>query len=284
MAEMDNSNPWRLAYREAAGHVRAPGNTVSCFKVSQKNADDVDSVIELMLDVLLLQDDHSLDSEYHELIRYMMLVAPSGKPVPPMSGGCLGGIICRLPITSSGFDGIGARIVKEAWKTAAVKMTTMYGKCVVKYVFPDIWKMGRLVILPKGSDRTATDPGAYRPLTLLPLLGKILERVLLIRLELVLRKQSDCLHGFTRGRSTVTALNDILGAVGHSANHYNGIPRGSVVGPALWNMLLDDLFRLPVPAGCRLKAYADDVTAEVEGNSRPEIKTRGKELLEVVAA
>ncbi|GBO99133.1 Putative 115 kDa protein in type-1 retrotransposable element R1DM [Eumeta japonica] len=161
-----------------------------------------------------------------------------------------------------------------------------------------------------------------------------------------MRDQSDCQHGFTRGRSTVTALSEILGAVGSSSsaskyvqlifldisgafdnawwpmillklkqkgcppNLYKmmrdcftnrriwfivggraesrtpitGCPQGSVVGPALWNLLLDDMFRLPLPVGCRLVAYADDVTAVVEGDSRALIEKKSKELLDTVAA
>ncbi|GBP88138.1 hypothetical protein EVAR_65545_1 [Eumeta japonica] len=53
MVELGNSNPWGLVCRETAVCVRAPGNIISYLKVAEKNADDVDSAIEFMLDTLL---------------------------------------------------------------------------------------------------------------------------------------------------------------------------------------------------------------------------------------
>ncbi|GBP34174.1 Putative 115 kDa protein in type-1 retrotransposable element R1DM [Eumeta japonica] len=63
-----------------------------------------------------------------------------------------------------------------------------------------------------------------------------------------------------------------------------GCRQGSVVGSVLWNLLLDNLFRLPIPDKCKLIAYADDVTAVIEGNCRAEIERRGGALLEAMAA
>ncbi|XP_028167712.1 uncharacterized protein LOC114358048 [Ostrinia furnacalis] len=38
-----------------------------------------------------------------------------------------------------------------------------------------------------------------------------------------------------------------------------GCIQGSACGPALWNLILDDLLGLALPSGCRIQAYADDV-------------------------
>ncbi|GBP52915.1 Putative 115 kDa protein in type-1 retrotransposable element R1DM [Eumeta japonica] len=121
-------------------------------------------------------------------------------------------------------------------------------------------------------------------------------------------------HGFVPGRSTSTALNDILGVEGSAAKYVQlifldisgafdnawwpmgGVPRwrrsrgrgpqwgapGSVLGPALWNVLLDDLLRLPFPAGVKTVAYADDVTVLVEASSRAEIERRSAQALDLM--
>ncbi|CAK1550988.1 unnamed protein product [Leptosia nina] len=60
-----------------------------------------------------------------------------------------------------------------------------------------------------------------------------------------------------------------------------GCPQGSVLGPTLWNILVDDLLRMAVPTGVTLVAYADDVTVLVEANSRAEIERKAAATLEL---
>ncbi|GBP07913.1 Retrovirus-related Pol polyprotein from type-1 retrotransposable element R1 [Eumeta japonica] len=212
------------------------------------DADDVDRTIEVMLEAFLPRDDPSLNSEYHRQVKSMALMAPFGKLASSVCRGHLGNIIRvqTLPNTSPGLDGISVRIAKEVWKAVAAKMTEVYRKCVLEGVFPDIWKTKRLVLLSKINDRPPTDPKAYQPLMLLAFLGNVLEK------------------GFYK----YIQDDDILFYVFMANSWQPGriesaleISQGSVVGPALWNLLLDDLFRLPLSEGCRFIAYADDVTA-----------------------
>ncbi|GBP66709.1 Putative 115 kDa protein in type-1 retrotransposable element R1DM [Eumeta japonica] len=58
-----------------------------------------------------------------------------------------------------------------------------------------------------------------------------------------------------------------------------GCPQGSVLEHMLCNLLLSDIFRLPLPGGCKLIAYADDVTAVIEGENRTELEKKGNALL-----
>ncbi|GBP44909.1 hypothetical protein EVAR_24824_1 [Eumeta japonica] len=51
-----------------------------------------------------------------------------------------------------------------------------------------------------------TDPGAYQPMTLVPILGKILERALLKRATNITNSISQCQHRFSVGRSADTAM------------------------------------------------------------------------------
>ncbi len=112
-----------------------------------------------------------------------------------------------------GLDGIPIR----AWDAFAAKnlqpLLDTFNHCLKEGHFPRIWRVGRLVLLPKpGKD--LEKPGSYKPLCLLDDISKLLERLLLQRLEEALQVDGG-LHrnqyGFRKGRSTVDALQSIVG-------------------------------------------------------------------------
>lgn len=47
----------------------------------------------------------------------------------------------------------------------------------------------------------------------------------------------------------------------------------------MWNFLLDDLMRAPLPGGVGMVAYADDVTILIEAPSRSVIEAAAAEAL-----
>lgn len=332
LAESGNEDPWGLAYRAASGRFRPPPNVINGILTARGHTTDVRGAMQGLIGALCPDDDITKDTNYHRSVRMAAACIPSGKDAPPPSRQDLAGIVKDLPNTAPGIDGITARMVRHVWHAAGPELTRMFGKCVEEGTFPETWKDGRLVVLPKGNDRDLADPKAYRPVTLLPVLGKILERVMLRCAPSLSRAISTSQHGFSRGRSTLTALHEILDTVSRTSARYvqavfldisgafdnawwpmillkaksagcppnvfrmlaayfcnrrvglfvgggvvwktatMGCPQGSVLGPSLWNLLMDDLLRLPFPDGVTLVAYADDVTVLIESNSRAGIE------------
>jgi hypothetical protein len=82
-------------------------------------------------------------------------------------------------------------------------------------LIPDAWKQGIIIPIPKPGKPQEQLTG-YRPMTLLPCMGKLLERMVLRRLVYTLESKSvfPSLHlGFHKGKSTINALHLLKNAI-----------------------------------------------------------------------
>ncbi|GBP40845.1 Putative 115 kDa protein in type-1 retrotransposable element R1DM [Eumeta japonica] len=220
IVESRNVNPWGFAYRAASRRCLAPHSVVNGLALAEGYACDTRGAMSGVLRALCPDDDPGRDTEYHSLVRVTAATILSGRDAAPLGGVELGKIIGSLPHTALGLDGISSRIIRHVWRAAQEEVTRVYDRCVIEGVFPGVWKCGRLLVLPKGNGRAATDPKAYRPITLLSVLGMILERILLKLIVVITTNLSASQHGFTVGRSTRTALNSILGVARNSTEKY----------------------------------------------------------------
>ena len=88
----------------------------------------------------------------------------------------------------------------------------MYDSLLALNYFPRAWKEGELVYFRK-EGKPPHLPTSYRPITLLPILGKIFEKLILKRIHHYLTLSntlSGKQHGFVERRSTETALKTLL--------------------------------------------------------------------------
>ena len=100
------------------------------------------------------------------------------EPIPPIT-------LEELKITCSrlgnkkapGPDGIPNIALKKAISIAPDMFLHIYNRCLQEGYFPAKWKMQRLVLLLKGN-KPSDEPSAYRPLCMLDLAGKVLERIM----------------------------------------------------------------------------------------------------------
>ena len=108
---------------------------------------------------------------------------------------------------SSGPDDISARMLKGTAASVTPSITRLFNLSLSSGSFPDAWKMARVVPIPKSSDMSV--PSNYRPISILSIISKILERVVYqyIFQHLCLTSPiSPKQWGFLPGRSTTSAL------------------------------------------------------------------------------
>jgi len=73
------------------------------------------------------------------------------------------------------------------------------------------WKSAQVVPILKGADRNTGQPKSYRPVSLLPVLGKVLEKAMNQRLqEQTVSNLSGRQFGFTKGRSTANVIERLI--------------------------------------------------------------------------
>ena len=75
---------------------------------------------------------------------------------------------------STGLDRISARLLKDAAPVIAPTLTEIFNHSLKSSTFPQIWKDGKVMPIFKSGDRS--NMSNYRPVTVLPILSKILER------------------------------------------------------------------------------------------------------------
>eukprot|EP00102_Acyrthosiphon_pisum_P011327 XP_008180017.1 PREDICTED: RNA-directed DNA polymerase from mobile element jockey-like [Acyrthosiphon pisum] len=107
-------------------------------------------------------------------------------------------------IYSSGPDGISANLLYHCRASLSLPVTLIFNKSLTEGVFPSLWKISRVTPIFKSGN--PADVANYRPISGLPLLGKLFESIVLKRIERsFLTTLSIDQHGFFPGRSTATS-------------------------------------------------------------------------------
>lgn len=113
-----------------------------------------------------------------------------------------------LNATSSvGSDGIKLRFLTDALGVIVPFLTCIVNTSLVTGVFPEIWKHALVVPIHKNGDSDCVNN--YRPISILPIISKVLEKIVAKQLSCYLESNnllSKSQHGFRPKLSTETAL------------------------------------------------------------------------------
>lgn len=83
--------------------------------------------------------------------------------------------------TTTGLDGISCKIIKSVKKLILEKLTNCINDCLKTGYFPDSLKLAKVSPIFKTGKKT--DPGNYRPISVLPVISKIFEKTIYNRLD-----------------------------------------------------------------------------------------------------
>lgn len=168
-----------------------------------------------------------------------------------------------------GWDSISNRFLKMAKHIIVPHFTTIVGLCIEQGVFPSVFK--RALITPVHKSGARDSVTNYRPISVLPALSKLLEKVLNNQLVKFLEKNdilSDSQFGFRAGRSTdgaVGSLVDYITACLDSKQKCIGvfIDLAKAFDTVSISALVDKLERCGI-RGTVLKIYTDFLTGRLQ--------------------
>ena len=111
------------------------------------------------------------------------------------------------PNKAHGCDGISIKMIKMCGDSIAIPLMIIFNNALNTWVFPDLWKKGNIVPVHKKESKHLVKN--YRPISLLPLFGKIFEKLIFNSLLHYLHRNnllSENQSGFRSGDSCVSQL------------------------------------------------------------------------------
>lgn len=123
---------------------------------------------------------------------------------------------------SVGLDGISTKVIKCVKDSVKTQLTKCFNKLLDAGSFPDTLKIAKITPIHKSG--TKAEPGNYRPISVLPVLSKVLEKVLHTRLQNYLDSINfffERQYGFRTKSNTLTATIDLVTKIKHNIDKGN---------------------------------------------------------------
>lgn len=136
----------------------------------------------------------------------------------------VGKLVDKLkPRKAPGSDGITNQVIQELPSQAANQIVTIFNACLKLQYFPQAWQEAKIILFPKPGKNLRL-PDNHRPISLLSNLAKLLERVILARLNKHLTDNNILIneqYGFRSEHSTTQQLLRVVNKITHGYNTNN---------------------------------------------------------------
>ena len=203
-------NPWNIVYKLASGKIRHNLAMTTLQKEDGSTTTNIAETAQYMLDNLAPIDDIEEETDHHKAVRADIEEPIQTEDDREFTQTEIKNIIKSMDTKKApGEDGITGEILLRAFANFPKLITALYNKCLSTGVFPKIWKRATLIPIVKPGREDSSEVSKFRPISLLNLGGKVLEKALITRIMHHINKNSllnQNQYGFTPQRNTTDAV------------------------------------------------------------------------------
>ena len=205
--EADNPSAWGNLYRIIKNQMKSTNDDSLFLDCQSENS------IKQKLGSIL---DHFFPSDEHVSHNQVIQTAPINRPgTIHLSYDTIVTLLTDYinPKKAPGIDGVTNGMLKHLDQRHVQIIASIFQKCISLEYFPEAWKSARVVLVPKPGKDSYTELSSYRPISLLPCLGKMLEKMLAEWLDQFLEDNhlvNKNQYGFRKNCSAIDALDHLV--------------------------------------------------------------------------
>ena len=146
------------------------------------------------------------------------------KPASPLE---IAGLIDKLALHKSpGLDDIPAVLYRELPRRGIVYITRLFNAALRMRYVPSTWKSAKMIVILKPG-KPPEDPSSYRPISLLPIIAKLFERVVLSRIQTAIVQKKmlpDIQFGFRQKHATTEQIHRVVHTISQALENKEYAP------------------------------------------------------------
>ena len=206
-------NPWNEAYKLAASKRKSTTLITTLRKPDGTLTEDLQETLKHMLDHFAPEDNQQDDTDYHKQARTLSMEPIDTEDDKEFTVQEIRNAVASMGDKKApGEDGITGEIYKSTFEMLPNYITALYNGCLRTGAFPTRWKRAKVIPIIKPGKDNSDEVSKFRPISLLNVGGKVLEKVLINRINYHANLHAFLnthQYGFTPQKSTVDAAMEV---------------------------------------------------------------------------